>query len=79
MPDHHLDRIHRRRQAFSSVEYDDAGRAVAITDGAGNRTVLDNQVAGQQQIVHDPNGLLTIVYTYDNLGDLIRKDQIMVV
>ena len=59
------------------MEYDDAGRMVAITDGAGNRTVLDNDVAGQQQVVHDPNGKLTAVYTYDDLGDVMQKDQII--
>jgi RHS repeat-associated protein/uncharacterized repeat protein (TIGR01451 family) len=60
----------------STVEYDDAGRMVAITDGAGNRTVLDNNVTGQQQIVHDPIGKLTTVYTYDDIGDVLQKDQI---
>lgn len=63
-------------ESASTVEYDDAGRAVAITDGAGNRTALDSNVTGQQQIVHDPSGKLTTIYTYDDLGDLLKKDQI---
>ncbi|MGI8666876.1 MAG: RHS repeat-associated core domain-containing protein [Jatrophihabitans sp.] len=63
-------------KAATKVEYDDAGRLVAVTDGAGNRTVLDNNVAGQQQIVHDPNGKLTTVYTYDDLGDVVKKDSL---
>lgn len=63
-------------KSASTVEYDDAGRMVAITDGAGNRTVLDNDIAGQQQIVHDPNGKLTTVYTYNDLGNVLKKDSI---
>jgi RHS repeat-associated protein/uncharacterized repeat protein (TIGR01451 family) len=61
----------------STVQYDASGRAVAITDGAGNHTVLDNDVAGRQQVVHDRNGLLTTVYTYDDLGDVLQKEQIV--
>lgn len=74
---HHLTGSSGGGKPSSTVEYDDAGRMVAITDGAGNRTVLDNNVTGQQQIVHDPNGKLTTVFTYDDLGDVIQKDQII--
>ncbi|HEU5270398.1 MAG TPA: RHS repeat-associated core domain-containing protein, partial [Jatrophihabitans sp.] len=75
--DHHLTESTGGGKPSSTVEYDDAGRMVAITDGAGNRTVLDNDVTGQQQVVHDPNGKLTVVYTYDDLGDVLQKDQII--
>src|SRR5262249_54929107 len=34
-------------QALSRLEYDAAGRLVAITDGAGNRTLIANDVAGR--------------------------------
>jgi len=73
---HHLTGSTGGGKPSSTVEYDDAGRMVAITDGAGHRTVLDTDVAGRQQVVHAPNGLLTTVYTYDDLGDVIQKDQV---
>jgi RHS repeat-associated protein/uncharacterized repeat protein (TIGR01451 family) len=75
--DHHLTGSTGGGKPSSTVEYDGAGRMVAIIDGAGNRTVLDNDVAGRQRVVHDPNGLLTTVYTYDDLGDVLQKDQII--
>jgi len=74
---HHLTGSTGGGRPSSTVEYDAAGRMVAITDGAGNRTLLDNDVAGRQEVVHDPNGLLTTVFTYDDLGDVIQKDQII--
>jgi RHS repeat-associated protein/uncharacterized repeat protein (TIGR01451 family) len=62
-------------RALSTVEYDSAGRVVAITDGSGNRTVLANDVAGRQQTVTSPSGRLTTVSTFDDQGDLIRQVQ----
>lgn len=63
-------------RALSTVEYDSAGRAIAITDGSGNRTVLDNDVAGRSQTVTSPSGRLTTVSTFDEQGDLVRQDQV---
>jgi RHS repeat-associated protein/uncharacterized repeat protein (TIGR01451 family) len=74
---HHLTDSTGGGKPASTVEYDNAGRMVAIIDGAGNRTVLDNDAAGQQQVLHDPTGRLTTVYTYDDLGDVLQKDQII--
>ena len=57
--DHHLTgSTGGEGKSASTVEYDDAGRMVAISDGAGNRTGLDNEIAGQQQVFHDPSGKL---------------------
>jgi RHS repeat-associated protein/uncharacterized repeat protein (TIGR01451 family) len=72
--DHHLTgSTGGEGHAASKAEYDDTGRIIALIDGAGNRTSLDNDVAGQQQIIHDSNGKLSTVYTYDDLGDVIKK------
>lgn len=70
---HHLTGSTGGGKPASTVEYDNAGRMVAITDGAGNRTAIDNNVTGQQQVVHDPNGRLTVIYSYDDLGNVLKK------
>ncbi len=63
-------------RSLSTEEYDSTGRLVAITDGDGNRTVLDSDVAGRTQTVTAPSGRLTTVSTYDDQGDLVRQDRI---
>jgi uncharacterized repeat protein (TIGR01451 family) len=75
--DHHLTGSAGGGKPSSTVQYDPSGRVSAITDGAGNHVVLDTDVAGRQQVVHDRNGLLTTVYTFDDLGDVLQKDQIV--
>jgi RHS repeat-associated protein/uncharacterized repeat protein (TIGR01451 family) len=61
---------------FATLSYYPDGRLESITDAAGNRTTVNDDVAGRQQTLTDPNGKLTTVYTYDDLGDLLRKDQV---
>jgi RHS repeat-associated protein len=63
-------------QPQQSLQYDSSGRLSAVTDAAGNTTQITNNVSGQQQTVLDPAGKLTTVLTYDDLGDVVREDQI---
>jgi RHS repeat-associated protein/uncharacterized repeat protein (TIGR01451 family) len=61
---------------LSTLTYDPAGRLTSITDGNGNTTQVTSNVAGQQQTVTDAAGRLTTVYTLDDIGDLVRQDQV---
>ncbi len=61
---------------YSVLEYDPEGRLMAMTDRAGKRTAIDNQVAGQQQIITSPSGLTTTIDTFNDRGDLIQEDVI---
>ncbi len=63
-------------QPLQSFQYDSSGRLVGITDAVGNTTSVSNDVAGKQETVTDPLGRLTTVFTMDDLGDVIRIDQI---
>lgn len=64
------------KDPYSVLEYDAEGRLFAMTDRAGKRTAIDNQVAGQQQILTSPSGLTTTIHTFNDRGDLIREDVI---
>jgi len=59
---------------LQSLQYDSAGRLSAVTDALGHTTSIASNVAGQQQIVVDALGTLTSVLTYDDLGDVVRRD-----
>jgi RHS repeat-associated protein/uncharacterized repeat protein (TIGR01451 family) len=61
---------------FATISYYPDGRLESVTDSAGNTTTVADDVAGRQQTVSDPNGKLTTVYTYDDLGDLLQQDQV---
>ncbi|MGH9920642.1 MAG: hypothetical protein ACRD6W_17455, partial [Nitrososphaerales archaeon] len=63
--------------ALQTLHYNSAGRLTAVTDADGNTTEINDDVAGQQQTFTDPNGKLTTVSTYDNLGDIVEQDQIV--
>lgn len=52
------------------------GRLATITDGAGNTTTVTTNVGGQQQTIVDPAGTLTTILTYDDLGDVVRRDDV---
>jgi RHS repeat-associated protein len=62
--------------AFSQQRYDDEGRLVEIIDGEGHSTRIDNDLAGQRQIITSPSGRLTTIDTFDDRGDVIREDRI---
>jgi RHS repeat-associated protein len=61
---------------LSTLTYDANGRLLSVTDGNGNTAQISNNVPGQQETVTDATGKLTTVYTLDNLGDILRQDQI---
>ncbi len=63
-------------QPLQVQQYDSAGRLIAITDANGNIAQITNNVPGQQQTVIDPTGRLTTVYTLDDIGDVVRQDQV---
>ena len=58
-----------------AIVYDAAGRVSTITDANGNSVALTNNVGAQQQVLSDPMGTVTAVLTFDDLGDLIRRDE----
>ena len=56
--------------------YDSSGRLTSVTDGAGNRVAISNDVAAQKRVLTDASGALITVDTYDDIGDLVRVDQV---
>lgn len=63
-------------QPLQTQTYDASGRLISITDANGNTAQITNNVAGRQQTVVDPTGRLTTVFTLDDLGDVVRQDQL---
>ncbi|MDQ6713808.1 MAG: hypothetical protein M3Z28_11570, partial [Candidatus Dormibacteraeota bacterium] len=61
---------------LTTLTYDSAGRLTSIADGNGNTTQVTSNVSGQQQTVVDAAGRLTTVYTMDDIGDIVRQDQV---
>ena len=61
---------------FQTLQYDANNRLVAVTDANGKTTTLSNNVSAQQQVVADPNGQLSTIYVYDDLGDLLTRQQV---
>ena len=61
---------------LQTQRYDSAGRLVAVTDANGNTTQIANDVAGRKITEVDPTGRLTKVFTLDDLGDVVREDQV---
>jgi RHS repeat-associated protein len=57
------------------IEYDDTGRMVAVVDGAGNRTEVGSDVDQRQEVLHDAEGRLTRILSYDEDGDLVREQR----
>ena len=53
------------------------GRLSEVIDGAGNPTLVSTDVSGRAETVIDPNGKLTTINHYDDLGDLTEKDQLV--
>lgn len=62
------------KDPFSVLEYDEDGRLIAMTDRAGKRTEIGNEVAGRQQIISSPSGETTTIHSFDDRGNLIRED-----
>ena len=60
----------------STLTYGSDGRLVSITDGSGNTTTLASNVGAQQQTVTDAAGRRTQVSTFDDLGDVVRLDEV---
>jgi len=56
------------------LEYDTDGRLMAMTDRAGKRTEIDNQIVGQQQIITSPSGLTTTIHSFNDRRDPIQED-----
>jgi RHS repeat-associated protein/uncharacterized repeat protein (TIGR01451 family) len=61
---------------LNTLSYDTGGRLVSVTDGNGNTTQISSNASGQQQTVTDATGRLTTVATLDDLGDVLRLDQV---
>ena len=52
------------------------GRLSQVIDGAGNVTQVTDDVANHTQTIVDPNGSLTTIETFDDLGDLVKQSQV---
>ena len=61
-------------QPLQTLVYDTAGRLKSIANGSGSPTTINTNVNGQTQTFLDPNGKLTTTLTYDNLGDVLQRD-----
>ena len=60
---------------FSVLEYDpEDGRLIGMTDRAGKRTGIANDVAGQQQTITSPSQRTTTIDTFDDRGNLSQED-----
>jgi RHS repeat-associated protein len=63
-------------QPLQTLSYDSGGRLVSIANGNQPPTIISTNVGAQQQTVLDPNGQLTTVLTYDDLGDVTQEDNV---
>jgi RHS repeat-associated protein len=61
---------------IQTLTYDPSGRLVSVADGLGHATGITNNVGAQQQVITDANGQLSKVLTFDDLGDLIRQEDV---
>jgi RHS repeat-associated protein len=52
------------------------GRLSQVIDGDGNVTNVSIDTSNHTETVADPNGKLTTINTYDNLGDLTEQDKV---
>jgi RHS repeat-associated protein len=74
--EHHLEKATGPGgQALQTLQYNE-GRLESVTDANGNTTKISTNVADRQQTETDPNGKLTTVYTYDERGDAVRREQL---
>lgn len=60
---------------IQTVTYGSDGRITSIANGSEPPTTITTEPGAEQQVVEDPNGKLSTVYTYDALGDVIQKAQ----
>jgi RHS repeat-associated protein len=63
-------------QPLQTLHYDAGGRLVSIANGNQPPTIISTNLGAQQQTFLDPNGKLTTVLTYDDLGDVVQEDNV---
>jgi RHS repeat-associated protein/uncharacterized repeat protein (TIGR01451 family) len=61
-------------QPIQTLSYDASGRLVAVANGSQPATSIATDVGARQQAILDASGKLTTVLTYDQLGDVIERD-----
>src|SRR5207237_1136061 len=61
-------------QPIQTLNYDTSGRLVSIANGSQPSTTINTNVGAQQQVVLDGNGKLSTVFVYDDLGDVLERD-----
>jgi RHS repeat-associated protein/uncharacterized repeat protein (TIGR01451 family) len=61
---------------LQTLNYDANGRLVSIANGNQPATTITTSPGAQQQTVADPNGKLSTVLTYDDMGDVIERDDV---
>jgi RHS repeat-associated protein len=52
------------------------GRLASITDANGHTVTVTDNVSGQQQTIVDPAGKLTTLLTFDDLGDVVQRQDV---
>ncbi len=60
---------------LETVRYDPSGRVISVANGSEPPTTISSDVPGRQETLLDPAGKLTTVLTYDQLGDIVERDQ----
>jgi RHS repeat-associated protein/uncharacterized repeat protein (TIGR01451 family) len=59
-----------------TLAYDAAGRLATITDGNGNPVQIHSDAGTQQQVITSASGRLNTVDFLDDVGDVVREDQV---
>jgi RHS repeat-associated protein len=59
-----------------TLQYEN-GRLYSIALGNQAPTIISTDLRANTQTVLDPNGKLTTILTYDNLGDIVQQDEIV--
>jgi RHS repeat-associated protein len=63
-----------RHQPLQTLKYDEEGRLKSIANGSQPPTKIETNVSGLTQTLLDPNGKLTTVLHFDELGDVLERD-----
>ena len=61
---------------ISALTYDASGRLQSVSTNGSPAVTISTSADLQQQTYTDPNGALTVVLTYDSLGDVVQEDDV---
>jgi RHS repeat-associated protein len=61
---------------LQTLQYDADGRLTSVAHGDEPPTEVSTSVADRQETLLDPSGKLTTVLSFDELGDVVERDQV---